>query len=94
MLCTLDLIIHAGKGKGRYMCRYKGHRLGVSTGVLTGGGYDWYWSLAVILGAIIGSIVVDVAAVGVPWLTCSAHYFSLLLFDYQTLNLVRLSQED
>ena len=35
--------------------------------MLTGWWYDWYWSLPAILGAILGSVMVDVAVVGVPW---------------------------
>ena len=77
MLCTLDLIIHAGKGKGRYMCRYKGHRLGVSTGVLTGGGYDWYLSLVAMLGAILGTVMVCVLQLTCHGPTCRGLMSSL-----------------
>ena len=51
---------------------HKVHKLGGGTRAKKvcwqgGTGLDWYWSLAAILGAILGSVVVDVATVGVPW---------------------------
>ena len=43
-------------------------------------GYNWYWSLVIILVTIQGSVVV-----GVPWPTWCGHPLSLFVFDYQTL---------
>ena len=64
------------------MYRYEGHELYVITGdtkctqrtqhakvVLIGQRYDRDWSLVAVLGVILGSVMVGVAAVNMPWPT-------------------------
>ena len=67
VLFALDLFIHAGSVHSairRSIYRYWDHGLGGGTRahwVLAGWWYARYWSLVMILGAILGSHMVDIA---------------------------------